>query len=118
MSSIQNIKIIIVKSPVNIKRARAIITNLDTNEIRKVDFGSKSKQTFYDGADETKRKNYLIRHKGQGNQDWNDVYTAGFWSRYLFWQHHKRDLLKIIKDIKANAKNVNISKITFGADFK
>ena len=118
MSSIQNVKIMIIKSPVNIKRARAIITNLDTNEIKKVDFGSKSKATFYDGADDTKRRNYLIRHKAMGGQDWNDVYTAGFWSRWLLWSHHKRDLLKIIKEIKKNAKNVNITALQFGADFK
>jgi hypothetical protein len=111
------ININIVKSQKNTKRGRAIITFLKSGEIKSVNFGSKRGFTFFDGADELKKKNYIARHKASGNQDWSDPLTAGFYSRWVLWSHPKSQIDKIKDEIKNNSK-VEVNKITFGKDFK
>lgn len=44
---------------------------------------------------ERKKASYLARHH---REDWNDVYTAGFWARWLLW--NKPTLDASIKDIE------------------
>ena len=51
---------------------------------KKVHFGAKGYQDFTQLGDEARRKNYLARHGG-GGQDWGDRETAGYWSRCLLW---------------------------------
>ena len=41
------------------------------------------------------KRNYLSRHRK--NEDWNDVKTSGFWSRWLLW--HKGSIQDSLKDI-------------------
>ena len=52
---------------------------------KKVHFGAKGYQDFTQHRDEARRKNYLARHGG-GGQDWGDKATAGYWSRWLLWE--------------------------------
>ena len=52
---------------------------------KKVHFGAKGYQDFTQHGDEARRKNYLARHGGSG-QDWGDRETAGYWSRWLLWE--------------------------------
>ena len=52
---------------------------------KKVHFGAKGYQDFTQHGDEARRKNYLARHGG-GGQDWGDRGTAGYWSRWLLWE--------------------------------
>jgi hypothetical protein len=42
------------------------------------------------------RERYLARHAPR--EDWTNVYSAGFWSRYLLWE--KRSLKSAIKNIE------------------
>ena len=52
---------------------------------KKVHFGAKGYQDFTQHGDEARRKNYLARHGG-GGQNWGDRETAGYWSRWLLWE--------------------------------
>ncbi len=52
---------------------------------KKVHFGAKGYQDFTQHRDEARRKNYLARHGG-GGQDWGNRETAGYWSRWLLWE--------------------------------
>jgi hypothetical protein len=108
----------IVKSQKNTKRSRSIITNLKSGEIKSVDFGSKRATTYYDGADGIKKKSYIARHGAPAsNQDWTNIYSPSFWSRWVLWEHRKNEKDKIIETIKKNSK-LPINKILFGNDFK
>ena len=52
---------------------------------KKVHFGATGYQDYTQHGDEARRKNYLARHGG-GGQDWGDRETAGYWSRWLLWE--------------------------------
>jgi hypothetical protein len=45
--------------------------------------------------DEDRKNNYLQRHKS--NENWNDLKTAGAWSRWILW--NKPDLKNSITDM-------------------
>jgi len=54
----------------------------DNGKIKKIHFGSKTSKTFNDHNDETKRKNYLKRHKV--NEDWTKI-NPGSLSAFILW---------------------------------
>lgn len=66
----------IVKSKAKNKRFTAIIDG------KKINFGSSVGNTYIDSADDTKRRNYIARHKV--NEDWDKI-NAGSLSRYVLW---------------------------------
>ena len=84
-------KLVIVDSSLINKRLKATMT-LKSGSKKTINFGSKNGFTYYDGADNEKRLNYLKRHKK--NEDWNDILTAGALSRWILWEHTS------IQDIK------------------
>jgi hypothetical protein len=65
-------------SPRKDKKYRIIIKNPDMN----IDFGLKGSQTYVDHGDETKRANYLSRHRK--NEDWTKL-NAGSASARILW---------------------------------
>jgi len=70
---------------------------------KNIKFGySKAKSTYYDGATNQKRDAYISRH--QVREDWTDPFTAGFWSRWVLWEHRHNEKSKIIKSIKKNSR--------------
>ena len=50
---------------------------------------------------DSKKKNYLLRHKK--NEDWSNLLTAGFWSRWILW--NKPTIEQSIEDL---SKKLNI----------
>lgn len=48
-----------------------------------VHFGSPEYKNFTMHKDEGRKRLYIIRH--EKNENWNDMKTAGFWSRWLLW---------------------------------
>lgn len=64
------------------KRFKAILKNKAGKE-QTIQFGAKDGNTYIDHKDETKRKNYIKRHKALG-ENWNDI-NAGSLSRYILW---------------------------------
>ena len=49
-----------------------------------VDFGQKGYSDFTIHKDPQRMKRYLVRHTGHG-ENWKNIRTAGFWSRWLLW---------------------------------
>ena len=78
------------------KRLMAIFTNDDGKKVKTTHFGLKGGSTFIDHKDETKKKNYLARHKVREN--WNDYMSAGSLARYILW--NEPTLTESIKDYK------------------
>ena len=48
-----------------------------------VHFGDDRYQNYTMHKDEGRKRLYIIRH--QKNEDWNDIKTPGFWSRWILW---------------------------------
>ncbi len=89
-----NVKII--DSTAKNKRLTAIFTDADGKKVKTQNFGLKGGSTFIDHKDETKKKNYLARHKVREN--WNDYMSAGSLARYILW--NKPTLTASIADYK------------------
>lgn len=66
------------------KRLKATYFFRDGRKTKTIHFGSPPAFTFFDGADERKRENYIKRHSK--NEDWNDIYSAGFMARFVLWE--------------------------------
>ena len=46
-------------------------------------FGDARYQNFTMHKDEDRKRLYIIRH--QKNENWNDIKTPAFWSKWLLW---------------------------------
>ena len=62
---------------------------------RIVHFGSRFHQNYTMHKDDERKERYKKRHYKREN--WNDPYTAGFWSRWLLW--NKKTLSQSIENI-------------------
>ena len=62
-----------------------------------IHFGAKNHDDFLITGNETKKQNYIKRH--QVNEKWDDITTAGYWSKQLLW--NKRTLYESMKDIES-----------------
>jgi len=49
----------------------------------KVSFGAVGYQDYTEHHDPERMHRYVMRH--QRHEDWKDIHTAGFWSRWLLW---------------------------------
>lgn len=65
-------------------------------------FGSDVSTTYSEGADETKKKAYIARHRIKEN--WNEI-NNGSLSRYILWGKHQN----INKNLKSFLKRFNIT---------
>ncbi len=82
--------------------------NKETNKNKTVHFGADGYTDYIQlnqigsksQADEHKER-YLLRHKN--NEDWSDITTSGFWSRWLLW-----NLPTINESIKYIENNFNV----------
>ena len=66
-------------------------------EGKKVSFGATGYSDFTQHKDEDRKKNYISRHKP--NQNWNDLTTAGAWSKNLLW--NKPTIKESIKSMES-----------------
>jgi len=75
---------------------------------KKVRFGGNIPRydDFTQHKDEERKERYLERHKKR--EDWNDMETAGFWSRWILW--NKPSLRDSIKDTNKRF-NIHIIKV-------
>jgi len=67
---------------------------------KEVSFGQKGSSTYIDHKDDTKKENYIKRHKV--NEDWTKPTTAGALSRFILW--NKKTLKDSIADFKRRFK--------------
>jgi hypothetical protein len=67
-----------------------------TNTGKRVYFGTVGYEDFTTHKDETRKQRYIARHKK--NEDWNDINSTTFWSRFYLWEKpSKKQPMKILK---------------------
>ena len=89
--------ITITPSPNQKKKYRV---NIDGKNI---DFGAFGYGDYTINKSDKKKNAYIARHRVR--EDWNNPYTAGFWSRWVLW--NKPTLMGSIKDV-ADKLNTSI----------
>ncbi len=95
-------KIHLTKLNNHIKKYKAIVLDTTTGKKKTVLFGASGYQDYLIHKNDEKKNNYILRHKK--NENWDDLFTAGFYSRWLLW--NKKTLQASIKDVEKryNAK--------------
>ncbi len=79
---------------------KVILKNLTTGKKKTIRFGAHGMNdyTIYSANDDKEKdkhkERYINRHKK--NENWNDVNTAGFWSRWILW--NKETVLESLED--------------------
>lgn len=89
------------KSDRNGKKWKAQFENGTT-----VHFGASGYQDYTMHKDSERKERYIQRH--MKHEDWKNVYSAGFWSRWLLW--NKPTLNASISDIEKRF-NLKIKKL-------
>ena len=74
-------------------------------EGKKVSFGASAYSDFTQHKDPERKKSYIARHRV--NQNWNDLTTAGAWSKGILW--NKPTISESIKNME-NKFNIKITK--------
>ena len=87
---------VLMKSTNPNKKFSVYIENGKT--IKKIDFGSKGMSDYTHHKNNERKNRYIERHKKR--EDWNDPFTAGFWSLHALW--NKKTLDDSLKDIEKN----------------
>jgi hypothetical protein len=64
--------------------------------VKTVKFGAYGMSDFTKHRDEERKQRYLDRHRER--EDWNDITTAGAWSRWLLW--NKPTIRESLADLK------------------
>lgn len=78
----------------------------DANNNKIIHFGAKGYKDYIyyskhnSDIAEIKKQNYIKRHSK--NENWKDLYSAGFWSRFILW--NKENIYDSIKYIENNFK--------------
>ncbi len=68
-------------------------------------FGQSGASDFTLHKDPKRKERYIERHRKREN--WNDIHSAGFWSKHLLW--NKPSLRESIKDVEKKY-NLDIKK--------
>lgn len=79
----------------NIHKYVAIVEDNDGKR-KTVRFGAAGMSDFTKHRDEERKQRYLDRHRD--NENWNDITTAGAWSRWLLW--NKPTIQESLADIR------------------
>ena len=69
-----------------------------------ISFGQKNASDFTIHKDDVRKERYILRH--QKNEQWDNIYTAGFWSRWTLWE--KPTLNEAVRNINNKFKNINV----------
>ena len=95
-------------NPNKTKRLKAILT-YSNGKTKVVSFGMRdSKGTFYDIGDKDKRVNYIKRH-GMMGEDWADITTPGYWSRWFLWEKFGQQATKEFMKKKTGVDDISIN---------
>ena len=91
-----------------LKRLKAVYKFKD-GRTKTVNFGMKgSKGTFADGSSEEKKQAYIARHK-KLNEDWSDIFSAGFMSRWVLWSEKSNEKIKKVLQDKTGIKQISVN---------
>jgi hypothetical protein len=73
-----------------------MVMYIDINKkYQKIYFGDSDYEDFTISKDTDRKLLYLNRHRK--NENWDDIYSAGFWARHLLW--NKPTIQKSIADV-------------------
>jgi hypothetical protein len=73
------------------------VINNKTKNYKTIHFGAAGMSDYTKHKDPKRKQRYIARHKPREN--WNDIASAGFWSRWLLWNRATlRDSKKNISD--------------------
>lgn len=86
-------KVVIAPAKKRGKLFTAHIVN-DDGKVTKIHFGDANGEQYPIHKDPLKKYNYIVRHAV--NENWDDPYTAGFWSRFILW--NRLTLADSVKD--------------------
>lgn len=75
---------------------------IETPSGKKIHFGDSRYQDFTKHKDMTRKKRYILRHRGRENWTKSGINTPGFWSRWLLW--NKPTIQASILDIERRFK--------------
>lgn len=84
----------VVITPAESKRKLFTAHIVEGDKITRVSFGDPNGEQYPIHRDPTKKYNYIKRH--MVNENWEDPYTAGYWSRFILW--NKLTLEDSVKD--------------------
>eukprot|EP00438_Fugacium_kawagutii_P025784 Skav230065 [mRNA] locus=scaffold1221:164443:164736:- [translate_table: standard] len=90
-------EVVLKKSTNSNKKYDAIV------EGKKVSFGQKNASDYTQHKDPERKQRYIDRHRK--NENWNDLKTAGAWSKNLLW--NKPTISESIKSME-NKFNIDI----------
>ena len=85
-------------NPNSTKKYTVLIIDEITGRKRTISFGARGYEDFTIHRDQERRQRYIDRH--QAREDWNNPFTAGFWSAHLLWK--KPTIEASMKDISRN----------------
>ena len=71
-----------------------------TPDDKVIQFGAEGMSDYTINKDPKRKESYLSRHRA--NENWNDLKSAGAWSRWLLW--NEPSLTKSIKDMERRFK--------------
>jgi hypothetical protein len=90
-----------------VKRLKAVY-KFPNNKTKTITFGMKgSAGTFADGASQEKKDAYIARHRV--NEDWSDIFSAGFLSRWVLWSERTNQNIKKVLQDKTGIKNISVN---------
>jgi hypothetical protein len=82
------------------KKYAAIMADKTVSGTKVIHFGAAGMSDYTIHGDEQRKERYLHRHSK--NENWQDIDTAGFWSRWLLW--NKPSVEESIADIERRFK--------------
>ena len=87
-----------IKSDKPEKKYKVIVS--DGNTLKTIYFGSSMYEDYTMHKNDIRKKLYSDRHKSK--EDWNNPFTAGFWSRWILW--NKKLFWHLLKTLKKDLK--------------
>ena len=90
------------------KKMMAVFTK-PNGRTKTIHFGARGMSDYTQHKDKSRRKNYLARHGGMG-EDWNDPMTAGALSRWILWG--KPSLRESFNDFKKRFNMEGVMAVT------
>ena len=88
-------KVYISKSDIKGKKYK-ILLEYNDGRTKTIHIGSDGMDDYTLTGDDEAKKRYIARHRSR--EDWNDITTAGYWSRWLLW--NEKTLKASVADIK------------------
>ena len=78
-----------------------------TIDNKTIHFGEAGASDYTIHKDNERKERYIARHKAR--EDWNDIMTAGYWSRWLLW--NKPTIEESIRDINKKQNKIKVKSI-------